>query len=381
MRGHVRKRGKTWAIVYDEGRDENGRRIQKWRGGFETKRDAQRELNKVLDALNSGTYVEPTKLMTGAYLLEWVASISDVRPSTRASYEANIKRHVNPALGHIPLQRLTALHLDGLYQRLLEWGPEKRQRALSPRTVQYVHTVVHRALKDAVRKNLLVRNVADAASPPKPERPEIRRWTAVEVRLYLEAVRDDRDYAALLLLSTTGMRRGEALGLRWSDVDLDAGTLSVRQTLIAVGYKLAVSTPKTKKGRRQIALDAVTVEALRVHRRKQLEERLAFGPDYPVTFDVFGDLVFREADGQPVNPVAFGKRFERRVAGLGLPKIPLHGLRHTWASIALSQNVHPKVVSERLGHATISITLDTYSDVLPGLQEEAAGKVAALIVG
>jgi integrase len=384
MRGHVRKRGRKWSIVYDEGRDENGRRIQRWRGGFATKKEAEDELAKVLESINTGSYVEPSKLKAGDYLLEWVASLGDVRPSTRASYEQNLTKHVKPGIGHLPLQRLTALHLDGLYRSLLQ--PEKKPgeklaKPLSPRTVQYVHVIVHRALKDAVRKNLLLRNVADAASPPKPQRQEIRRWAAAELGRFLNAVEDDRLYAAWRMLAMTGMRRGEALGLRWSDVDLAAGTISIRQTLIAPGYKLALSTPKTAKGRRKVAIDTATVEAMRAHRKAQLEERLAFGPDYPVTLETFGDLVFREADGQPVNPVAFGKRFERTVANLDVPRIPLHGLRHTWATLALSQNVHPKIVSERLGHSTIAITLDTYSDVLPGLQEEAAATVAALVGG
>lgn len=384
MRGHVRKRGRKWSIVYDEGRDENGRRIQRWRGGFATKKEAEDELAKVLESINTGSYVEPSKLKAGDYLLEWVASLGDVRPSTRASYEQNLTKHVKPGIGHLPLQRLTALHLDGLYRSLLQ--PEKKPgeklaKPLSPRTVQYVHVIVHRALKDAVRKNLLLRNVADAASPPKPQRQEIRRWAAAELGRFLNAVEDDRLYAAWRMLAMTGMRRGEALGLRWSDVDLAAGTISIRQTLIAPGYKLALSTPKTAKGRRKVAIDTATVEAMRAHRKAQLEERLAFGPDYPVTLETFGDLVFRKADGQPVNPVAFGKRFERTVANLDVPRIPLHGLRHTWATLALSQNVHPKIVSERLGHSTIAITLDTYSDVLPGLQEEAAATVAALVGG
>jgi integrase len=384
MRGHVRKRGRKWSIVYDEGRDENGRRIQRWRGGFATKKEAEDELAKVLESINTGSYVEPSKLKAGDYLLEWVASLGDVRPSTRASYEQNLTKHVKPGIGHLPLQRLTALHLDGLYRSLLqpeEKPGEKLAKPLSPRTVQYVHVIVHRALKDAVRKNLLLRNVADAASPPKPQRQEIRRWAAAELGRFLNAVEDDRLYAAWRMLAMTGMRRGEALGLRWSDVDLAAGTISIRQTLIAPGYKLALSTPKTAKGRRKVAIDTATVEAMRAHRKAQLEERLAFGPDYPVTLETFGDLVFRKADGQPVNPVAFGKRFERTVANLDVPRIPLHGLRHTWATLALSQNVHPKIVSERLGHSTIAITLDTYSDVLPGLQEEAAATVAALVGG
>jgi integrase len=172
------------------------------------------------------------------------------------------------------------------------------------------------------------------------------------------------------------MRRGEAFGVRWQDVDLDAGQLSVRQTLIAPGYKIQFSKPKTAKGNRSIALDPATVAALRAYRKQQIEERFALGPDYAES----GDLVFTELDGSPVNPVRFSKQFEREVKAAGLPHIPLHGLRHTWATVALSAGVHPKIVSERLGHSTISLTLDVYSDVLPGLQEEAAAKVASLVL-
>lgn len=172
------------------------------------------------------------------------------------------------------------------------------------------------------------------------------------------------------------MRRGEILGLRWSDVDLESSRLSVRQTLISVGYQIRVSEPKTAKSRRSISLDATTVRALRVHRANQLEERLRAGDAYQPF-----DLVFATEDGGYVHPDGFGKAFKRLQRGAGLPTIRFHDLRHTHASLALQAGVHPSVVSERLGHSTVAMTLDTYTHVIPALQEQAAATVAELVFG
>jgi integrase len=378
MRGHVRKRGKTWSVVYDEGRDEDGKRKQRWKSGYRTREDAENALADIIVRLNQGAYVEPTKQTTGHYLDEWLeAAKVTLRPSTFSSYKGLVDQHIKPGVGTIPLQKLTGGHLNALYSKMLDKkGRKDGKGGLSPRTVSYAHAVIHRALRDAVRWNRLPRNVADSADPPKATKPPIRRWDAAQLRDFLKRMNEDRLYAAYLLIATTGMRRGEAFGLRWQDVDFEAGQLSVRQTLIAPGYKVQFSKPKTAKGNRSIALDPTTVAVLKAHRKAQIAERLALGADYADT----GGLVFTELDGSPVNPVKFSKQFERAVKAAGLPRVPLHGLRHTWATVALSAGIHPKVVSERLGHATISLTLDTYSDVLPGLQEEAAAKVAALVL-
>jgi integrase len=172
------------------------------------------------------------------------------------------------------------------------------------------------------------------------------------------------------------MRRGEVLGLRWSDLDLDAGRLSIVQTVIAVKHAVALSTPKTAKGRRSVALDAGTVAALREHHRQQLEQRMLLGPGWRDH-----GLVFTKVDGEPVDPERFSREFDRRIGRWSLPRIRLHDLRHTWATLALKAGIHPKVVSERLGHASVNITLDVYSHVTPDMQESAAELVASLLDG
>jgi integrase len=204
----------------------------------------------------------------------------------------------------------------------------------------------------------------------------MKMWTAGELRAFLEHSAEDRLYPAFLLACTTGARRGEIAGLRWRDVDLPGARLAVTQTLIALGNKPAFSTPKTARSRRQIALDSGTVGALREHRVRQVEERLAWGPAYQDN-----DLVFCREDGAPLNPAVLSERFERLAREVDLPRLRFHDLRHTFASLALQAGIHPKVVSERLGHASVAITLDTYSHAIPTMQEEAAEKVAALVFG
>ncbi len=199
-------------------------------------------------------------------------------------------------------------------------------------------------------------------------------WTAGELGRFLDFVVDDRLYGAWVLAATTGLRRGEVLGLRWSDVDLDSGRLAVRQTLVSVAYETKFSTPKTKRGRRSVSLDATTVMALRSHRKRQLEERMEWGPAYQDS----GLVVTRE-NGVLVHPDRFTQMFDKHVKNSGLPRIRLHDLRHTHATLALAAGVHPKVLSERLGHATVAFTLDVYSHAVPALQEEAAERVASLI--
>jgi integrase len=202
-------------------------------------------------------------------------------------------------------------------------------------------------------------------------------WTAVELRAFLASVAEDRLRAAWVLIIATGMRRGELLGLRWSDLDLDDARAAVRRSLVSVRNELSFTEPKTKRGRRSIALDSRTVDELRAHRVRQAQERLALG----LGSDGPEGLVFTDALGDPIKPDTFSQFFERRVRQLGLPKIRLHDLRHSHASMALAAGVNPKVVSERLGHASVAFTLDTYSHAIPALEEEAAERIAALVGG
>ncbi len=257
---------------------------------------------------------------------------------------------------------------------------ESRGAGLDPTTVRYVHTILHRALGDAVRWGRLARNPADAADPPKKGTTVDegdRAWDSATLAEFLERSRSDGDrlYALWVLLATTGMRRGEALGLRWSDVDLDSGRIRVVQALGQIRSKVSLGSTKTVRGRRPIAIDPATVEVLREHRQRMADERALVGDSFTDT-----GLVFHQPDGSWLHPGAVSDAFQRRVDRFGRQRITAHGLRHTWATLALEQGVHPVVVQQRLGHASIVITLGTYSHVTPVLHDNAAALVASLIL-
>jgi integrase len=344
-----------------------------------TEEDAQQALTEILKALDDGTFVDPSKLTVGSYLTAWIQgrrARESTKPSTWAGYKVNLDAHIIPGIGDVRLQKLTATDLDGLYADLLSGA---RRRRLSRRTVRYCHSIIRKALADAVRKGQVARNVADLADPPSTRTtraPEMRTWSAAELRTFLDRARGDRLYPAFLLAATTGLRRGELLGLRWRNVDLDQARIAVRESLVPVAGELTFTTPKTAKGRRSVAVDPGTITAIREHRKLQIEERLKAGPVYQDN-----DLVFATEDGSPLPPDRLRWAFERIIRQAGVPRIRLHDLRHTHATLALAAGVHPKVVSERLGHSTVSMTLDTYSHAIPALEEEAAATVAALIFG
>jgi integrase len=293
----------TW--YFDVPDPATGKRRQYSKGGFRTKKECQQALNEALASLRSGTFVEPSQRTVARFLVgEWLPAMRPprVRPSTWLSYQRNVERHIVPALGHLPLQRLTPAQLTTFYRELLETGHRRGSGGLAPKTVRNIHGALHAALRDAVRWGYVARNVAAAADLPKGATPEMRVWSPEQLRVFLDQVRGDRLYAAWLLLATTGMRRGEVAGLRWVDVDLDAGRVSPRRPRVVVNHEVLVSEPKTAKGRRSIALDPATVAALREHRRWQLEERLAVGPGWEDS-----GLVFTWPDGRPLHPERFSR--------------------------------------------------------------------------
>jgi integrase len=284
---------------------------------------------------------------------------------------------VIPTIGRVPLQKLAPEDLDSLYARLLSSGRRDGRGGLSVKTVRYVHLILHKALKDAMRKGSVLRNVADAADPPKlssAKRPEIRVWEAHELRQFLSVIEPHRLGAAFHVSSHTGMRRGELLGLRWMDIDLEASRLSVRQAVVSVAYDLQLSDVKTSNGRRTIDLDAGTVAVLEEWRSRRDEEHRMLGTSRRAE-----ELVFSHADAAPTHPDVFSQIFDRTVARSGLPVITLHDLRHTHATLLLKAGVPIKVVSERLGHASPSFTMTVYQHVLPGMQAEAAATFARLL--
>ncbi len=380
MKGTVIKRGAKWSVVLDLGRDENGKRIRRWHSGFRTKKDAEVARIELLAKVQQGSYVQPARTTVADYLLgQWLPAIgASVRTSTLSSYRMIVVHHIVPALGGVTLQNLTPARLNAFYADLLSHG-RKDGKGLSHKSVRNIHVVLRKALGDAMKWGTLARNPAALSEPPKLRnagRAEMRTWAPEEARAFLTDRESDRLYTAWLLLASTGMRRGEVLGLRWRDIDFDGATLSVRQTLITVDYGLEFSTPKTQKSRRSISLDVVTVAALRTHRAAQLQERMMVGAAY-----TDHDLVFSKPDGSPLHPDYVSQLFDRAVSRLGLPRIRLHDLRHTYATLALQAGVHPKIVSERLGHSTVAFTLDVYSHALPTMQAEAAEIVAGLILG
>ena len=374
-RGSVRKRGSTWTVVLDVGADPvTGNRRQKSKGGFRTRKAAEAALRELSTSVDAGRFVERSTKTVGEYLDEWIEVVRPrLRPTTWNSYRQSVA-HIKGRIGAVPLQSLAPLEVENLYKQLLATRG-RNGRLLNPKTVRGIHVVLRKALADAERLGLVVRNSAAAAKPPVPPKYEHTTWTAEQLAQFLDSIEGERLAAAFVLLATTGMRRGEALGLRWGDVDLAAGRLSIVQTITTVRDKMVMSPPKTARSRRSVSLDPVTVAALREHRRRQNEERLRAGEAWFGT----GDLVFTNEVGEPVHPSALSRLFVSSVRRSRLPMIRLHDLRHTYATVALAAGVHPKIVSERLGHATIAVTLDLYSHVTPAIDAEAAALVASKI--
>lgn len=375
MKGHITQPSPgSWSLVIDLGRDENGKRKQKWitfRGG---KREAQRELNRILHEMDTGAFVEPSKLTVSQYLERWLADYakSNVSAKTYEGYSDFIRLHLTPALGQVLLSKLSPLHIQSYYTRALEGGRRDGKGGLSARTVLHHHRVLHEALEQAVKWEILARNPADAVEPPRPEHHEMQVMDEEETVRLLDAAKGTRLHVPILLAAMTGMRRGEVLGLRWQDVDLKVGRATVNQTLQRTKAGMLFKEPKTQKSRRGVALPALVVDALVHHKGKQAEQKLLLGP----TYQDHG-LVVTQDDGQPMSPHALSMAFLGLLRRAGLRQVRFHDLRHTHATHLGKMGVPAKVVSERLGHSTVSITLDLYSHVLPGMQEDAAQRVDA----
>jgi integrase len=379
MRGTVLKRGNTWSVVLDVGRGTDGRRIRKWHSGFRTKREAERARVELLSRLDHGAYVSPSKVTVAQFLVdEWLpAKQATVKETTHASYEMHVVKHIVPRLGGLPLLTLGPPQLNALYADLLADGRRNGTGGLSPTSVRRIHATLHKALSDAVRWGRLPRNPADQSDPPRPATREMSIWSPAQLKSFLESVRSDRLFAAWLLAATTGMRRGEVLGLRWSDVDLDAGTVTVRQIRTVARYEVLTLTPKTDRAQRSIAVDPATVAALRAHRVAQFEERLALGDAYNES----GGLVFTHEDGAPIHPERFTGWFRQLCGRSGLPPIRLHDVRHSYVTALLASGIPLKVVSQRVGHASPLVTMTIYQHVLPGDDRAAAAAGTRAILG
>ena len=377
MQGHIRKRGeKSWAVILDIGRDETGKRRQRWHSVKGSKKDAQRELTRLLREMDTGSYIEPNKINVSDYLDRWLADYAkhNVAGKTYERYAEIVKNHLKPALGQHALAKLQPLHIQGHYSKALAEGRKDGKGGLSAQTVVHHHRVLHAALKQAVRWQLLARNPADAAEPPRPARQQMRALDETQTVELLNTAKRSRLYRPIFMAVTTGMRRGELLALRWNAIDLDAGVLSVREALEQTKDGLAFKQPKTGRSRRTVDLPQIAIDELRRHKVEQAKHRLSLGKLYQDN-----DLVFPRPDGTPWAPDRFSSSFAAMIRRAKIIGLRFHDLRHTHATQLLKQGVHPKVVSERLGHATVAITLDTYSHVLPGMQRQAVDQLDATL--
>lgn len=390
-------------MVIDRGQDPvTGKRLRDWYSSFPTRKEAERARTKLLRELDTGAYVDPSKQTVAHFLMEeWLPARKpkqsrgarghrgQVSLATWATHRDHLRAHVIPRIGRVPLQLLTAQTLDALYDQLEESGG-RRGQGLSTTTVLHVHRILHKALGDALKQGKVAVNVAGAVNAPRYARAEMAVWTVPELRAFLDHVQGDRFYAAWLLFATTGMRRGEVAGLTTKDLDLDRGAVRVDWTLGVVDNKATWKPrPKSKAGERVMALDPATTLALRQHLERQGEQRSALDSAWrDRQADWRGEarsgLIFTWGDGSLIHPERFTQWFRDHRAAAGLPRIRLHDLRHTYATVGLARATgwhEVKVISKRLGHTSIGFTLDAYAHVLPAADEDTAHTLARHILG
>jgi integrase len=328
-------------------------------------------LQQALTADAAGRPMPSGRLTVGAFLDVWLRETvrPTVRPATYRSYEGIVRVHLKPGLGGQVLAQLTPQHVQAFLNA-------KSATRLAPRTVAYTRSVLRQALRQAERWGMVTRNVASLAAPPRVPKREIRPLAPDEARRFVEVIRSDRLEALCLLAIGTGLRQGEILGLGWQDVDLSAATVNVRHALQRVGGRLELVPPKSVASRRVVALPAFVVDALHAHRLCQRRDRLLAGSRWRT--DDRG-LVFTTTVGTPMDGIAVTRRFQAILRAAGLPHQRFHDLRHACASLLLVQGVAPRVVMETLGHSQISLTLNTYSHVIPALGRAAADEMEAVL--
>jgi len=364
-RGSIRKRSNvSWTIYYDLPPDPvTGKRRQKAEAVRGTKKEAERILAKRIAEVDEGMYADPSKMSLADFLQRWLEDHAQQRlkRSTYTSYEGMIRNHVLTDLGNVKLNKLQPMHLQSLYKKKLD--------SLSPRSVEYIHSILRSALNRAVTWGLINHNPTDRVSPPRPQKKELQYWTEEQARRFIIHTKGERLHTLYRLALTTGMRRGELLGLRWKDVEGEA--VQIRQELgRSYDGQLYFDTPKTAAAIRRIPLSEDDVAALSGHRAAQAEEKLQAGQHYQDN-----DLVFPTQIGTPINPSNLLREFKRLTREAGLPEIRFHDLRHTHATMLLESGAHPRVVQDRLGHTQVSVVLDTYSHVAPSMQEEATESI------
>jgi integrase len=379
MKGHIQQRGdKTWRLKFDVGRHPGtGKRTTNFVTFHGTKREAQVELARLIAAAKSGHIVDANKITVASYLHSWIeiAEAMSVSPKTGERYRQLIEHQIIPHLGALALQSLRPNHIATWHATLLREG-RCDGAGLCGRTVGHAHRVLHKALADAVSRELLLRNPASVVRPPKVESGELAILSPSEVTTVLAAIRETDIWPHIVFSLSTGVRRGELMALQWGDIDLENGKVRIERAIEATKSKgLRLKAPKTRHGRRLIALPPICVEALREHRKTQLETRLKLGigkllPDH----SVFGDV-----EGSPRHPDWLTYHWNHHVKALDLPRVTLHALRHSHASALISSGQDVVTVSRRLGHASPTITLSVYAHLFDKTDEAAALAIEAVL--
>jgi integrase len=373
MKGHVRERGAGhWYAVIDTRDPATGTRKRKWHSlpDCTGKRQAQIKCAQLISDMKGGTYVEPSKVTVGEFLDRWLGHIkSQVTPKSHERYSGLVKQNIKPAIGGSLLTKLRPVQISDAYTAALAGGrKDGKEGGLSPRTVGHMHRVLKQALSQAVKWELMTRNPADAVGPPKVEWKPVSTYDLAQTAEIIEATRGKAIFIPVLLAALCGLRRGEICALRWRHVDLDAAQLSVTESLEQTKAGLRFKSPKSGKGR-TVALSGTILDELRSHRAQRAQDLLKLGKR--LTDD---DFVVGQPDGNLMSPIYVSQQWVYVIAKTKLARLRFHDLRHAHATHLLANGVH-KVASERLGHSRVGITLDLYSHIIPGMQEDAAKTV------
>jgi integrase len=376
MKGHVRERGKgNWYAVLDVRDPATGKRRRKWHSlKAKGKREAHTECATIISWIENGTYLEPDRTTVADFFERWLENTkARVSPRTHERYAEIVRKNIVPLIGILMLSKLKPAQISEAYSKALSQGRRDGKGGLSPQTVMHMHRVLKLALKQAVRWELLHRNPADAVQPPKVEKRRMGTYDMAQTAAMLEALKHQRIYIPALLAVLCGLRRGEIAALRWHNVDLDHGSLAAVESVEQMNGNIRLK--ETKSGRvRTVALPSTVRDELKAHRMAQAERMLRLG--VRLTDD---DFVCCLEDGRPMQPTFITHEWVRAIKGTALPRCRFHDLRHAHGTHMLASGTHIKVASERLGHSKVGITLDLYSHVLPGMQEDAAAKVDAAL--
>jgi len=370
MRGSIINRPKGsnhWSIILEIRDEATGKRKRRWHSFTGTKRQAQDECARLITQLKEGNALEPNKATVAQFLGRWLDHIkTQVSPKSHERYAGLVNQNLIPVLGAVRLNKLKPVQISTVYAGALANGRRDGAGGLSPRTVGHMHRVLKQALGQALEWNELTRNPADAVDPPRVDWKPMQTYDLPQTVEVIEAVRETPMLMPAVLAVLCGLRRGEICALRWRSVDLKAASISVVESLEQTKAGLRFKSPKSGKGR-TVALSATVVDELRAHRIKRAQELLKLGVG--LSDD---DLVLGHADGSIMSPIYISQLWARTIAKTKLARLRFHDLRHAHATHLLANGVHPKVASERLGHSKVGITLDLYSHVIPGMQEDAA---------